>query len=67
MADNWRTIVTDDDRAEARAAIENSYPKCGRRMGPSTDEDCDCDPSKVAGCKALIEGVAEAIATARRM
>lgn len=69
------TVITDADRAEARAAMiigrrgcRALYPSlcsdgASRPVGPS--QICKCDLGAVDGCVARVEAIAAAIARAR--
>lgn len=65
---NFDLVITDDDRAAARAALVDGWHNCkytnyiGQHGKP-----CDCDHGAIDGCKAKLEGVAKAIAFARRL
>lgn len=63
---NSELIVTDFEREMARDALVKGYHDCGSRWnrGPRA---CDCDDSRIDGCKARVEAIAKAIAAARKM
>lgn len=70
----WKDItamlVTESDREMAREALFEGYQKCGANVANCmelTVRQCDCDLGAIAGCKARVEALATAIATARKI
>lgn len=61
--------VTEEDRQMARDALVQGWHNCRATATIENGKhcDCDCDLGAIDGCKARIEEIAKAIATARTM
>jgi hypothetical protein len=53
------------DRDLARKAMVRGYHDCAHRWGASPVLYCDCDMSRIDGCKVRVEAIARAISDAR--
>lgn len=62
-------VVTDTDRQMARDAMVEGWNECKQvnYFGLNARQKCDCDLGAIDGCKARVEAVAKAIATARKL
>ena len=65
---NFEVVVTDDDREWARDVMVTAWNNC-KLTGTigQVGRKCDCDLGAIDGCKARVEEIAKAIATARRL
>ncbi len=57
--------VTESDREAARWAMVRGYHDCGARWQAGPSRNCDCDDSRIDGCKKRVEAIAAVIAAAR--
>lgn len=62
-------IVTDTDRQMAQDAMVAGYEAC--QLNPHgfgyKEKRCACDLGSIVGCRARVEAIAAAIATARKL
>lgn len=54
--------ITEEHREAARRAMVRGYHDCGG--GWQRVRSCDCDASRIDGCRARVEAIAAAIAQA---
>lgn len=60
-------VVTETDRQTARDAIVEGYNACEARSDGERRRGCDCDLGAIAGCRSMVNRIALAIATARKI
>lgn len=53
--------VTESDRELARRAMIKGYHDCGARWQAGPGRSCDCDDSRIDGCKARVDAIAASI------
>lgn len=58
------TEITQSHREAAAKAMVRGYHDCEARWQRGPGRTCDCDDSRIDGCKARIEAIANEIASA---